>query len=413
MPRYLLTPNSRLRTTEVVTPRGAARWLALPLVLFVAACTATAPAAPTPTVAPTATRPPLPTVAVTIEGPGAALPPTPVPTATPRSATAIPPTPSLTAEPSPTAHPLQPYTIPALRARTYPGGDIELREVVEQTAGFSRVAFAYPSDGLTITGLAHLPPGPGPFPTVILLHGYVDRDRYFAGSDTWPEAEYFAARGYLALSPDFRTWGGSDVGESFFHMGLVVDTINLISALPSLPQADGERVLLWGHSMGGGVVTKVMTIDPRPRAAVLYAPNSADDADLIARWGFGCRPGVPQSVNQQCNPAESLPPWLPAATLDAYYAGAADPAFLRLVAPIYHLDAISAPIQIHIGTADGAALVETPPEWSQKLHTALLTAGREVAYYSYPGAGHTFSGAPWREMMSRAVDFYGAAMRGP
>lgn len=360
-----------------------------------------------PTVAPTAAQTGSPATGHTANNPGAG------PAATPALAVATltaTPAPPATPGPSATPHPLAPYTLAGLRARTYNGGAIARRELLEETADYTRTFIAYPSDGLTITGVLQEPPGAGPFPVVILLHGYIDRDRYYPGSDTWREAEFFNRHGYLTLAPDFRTWGGSDQGESLFHTGLVIDTINLISSLPSLPTADPQRVLLWGHSMGGGVTTKVLVVDRRPRAAVLYAPNSADDADLIARWGPGCRPGVPQTVANACNPGESLPPWLPAATLDAYYAGAADPDFLRQVAPLYHLEQITAPVQIHIGDADGQQLVETPPEWAQKLYTGLLAADRQVEIYDYPGAGHTFTGAAWEAMMERALAFYEAAL---
>jgi uncharacterized protein len=321
-------------------------------------------------------------------------------------ASALPATATPTPGPTATPHPLERYTLDALRARTYPGGAIELLEVQEQSAVASTILFSYPSDGLTITGQMRTPPGPGPFPVVVMLHGYVDRDRYAPGSDTRLDADYFVRRGYLTLAPDYRTWGGSDEGESLFHTGLVIDTLNLLSSLPSLPQADPERLVLWGHSMGGGVATKVLTIDPRPKAAVLYAPNSPDDADLIARWGPGCRPGVPRTVDNGCNPGESLPAWLPAETVEAYYAGAADPEFQKQVAPLYHLEQVQVPVQIHIGDRDGAFLEETPPEWAQKLYTGLLAADVPVAFFNYPGAGHTFNGDDWNMMMERVAAFY-------
>ena len=43
--------------------------------------------------------------------------------------------------------------------------------------------------GLTITGLMYMPPVEGPLPTLILLHGYIDRDRYFAGADHTPQPQ--------------------------------------------------------------------------------------------------------------------------------------------------------------------------------------------------------------------------------
>ncbi len=315
--------------------------------------------------------------------------------------------PPATQTPTPTPHPLFTFTIPGLRARTFEGGPIRVRSVLDQNEAFTLNYIEYPSDGLAITGLMHLPAGEGPFPVLILLHGYFDRDNYFTGADTWQAAEFFSRRGYLVLAPDFRSWGESDTGLSLFHTGLVADVLSLINSLDSLPEADINNIGLWGHSMGGGIATKVLAVaDPRLKAAVLYAPNSADDADLIARWGAGCLPGQSETAGDRCNPAEVIPPDTPQELIDAYQAAAADPEFLRQVAPLYHLEAITAPVQIHIGTADGQFLVETPPQWSEKLADALQAAGKEVEYYTYQDQGHAFTGESWTTFLTRALDFY-------
>jgi dienelactone hydrolase len=155
--------------------------------------------------------------------------------------------------------------------------------------------------------------------------------------------------------------------------------------------------------MGGGIATKLLTVDERVRAAVLYAPNSADDADLIARWGRGCLPGESEGAGDQCNPAEIIPPDTPADLVASYLTAAADPDLIRLFAPIYHLEHVQAPVQIHIGLADGQGLAETPPEWSEKLHAALLTAGKESELFRYAGQGHFFTGESWNLLLQRAL----------
>jgi dipeptidyl aminopeptidase/acylaminoacyl peptidase len=335
--------------------------------------------------------------------------PTPVvfPTATqttPPTSTPAPPT------LAPTPHPLAGVTIDGQRARAYPGGTIQILRTLETTDAYIRHYIAYPSDGLTITGILQIPPGDGPFPVIILNHGYHERGSYWPGSGTWLAAEYLNGRGYLTIAPDYRSWGESDWGPSLFHTGLVADVLNLVSSLPSLPQADPNRVGLWGHSMGGGITTKALTMDPRIRAAVLYAPNSADDADLIARWGRGCLPGETQ-ITTSCNPAEVIPADLPPEIIAAYLSAAADPAMLRQIAPIYFLGYVAAPVQIHIGAADGAELNATPPEWSVKLHETLLAAGVQSDLFVYEGQGHLFAGAAWTEMMGRAADFFDAQVR--
>ncbi len=337
-----------------------------------------------------------------------------LPTQTIIATNTSPPNPSATFEPTetavplptPTPHPLTPYTISGMRQRIFSGGEIQTRAILEQNEAYTRYYIDYPSDGLTITGIMHLPTGDGPFPVLVLLHGYIDRSRYFAGADTWQAADFFARRGYLTIAPDFRSWGESDTGLSLFHTGLVADVLNLIGSLPSLPIADSSRIGLWGHSMGGGMATKVLTIDERIDAAVLYAPNSADDADLIARWGAGCLAGESEAAGDFCNPAEVIPLNTPPDLVEAYLSAAADPEFLQLVSPLYHLENISAPVQIHIGTADGQSLVETPPEWSAKLAEGLQNANQDVAYFSYEGQGHSFLGTSWTTLLDRTLIFF-------
>ena len=317
------------------------------------------------------------------------------------------PTPSASPSATTTPHPLFPFTVPGLRARTYSGGQIQIRWDLAHTASFSQYYIDYPSDGLTITGVMYVPVGEGPFPVLILLHGYVDRDLYFSGADTWQAAEFFAGQGYLVISPDLRSWGESDPGLSLFHTGLTVDVINLIASLQTLREADTDHIGLWGHSMGGGIATKVLAVAGHHiDAAVLYAPNSGDDADLIARWGRGCLPGKSEAGGVQCNPAEVIPEDTPSDVVDAYIVQARNPEFLRQVAPLFHLDSITTPIQIHIGTADGQSLSETPPEWSEKLAEALRTANKDVDYYTYTGQGHAFMGESWTLFQARALAFF-------
>lgn len=399
------------------------------LVALLAGCDVPASDDTPPTAVAAATLPGLPTVpeataapaasatttAIVTDAPGATFPPDeglgePLPTTEATAGPTAIPTPD--PETLPEDHPLYAHTLAGLRARDFSGGEIEVRQLMAEGAAFNRYYISYPSDGLTITGIMQVPHGEGPFPVAVLLHGYIDRHLYAAGADTWQAAGYLNQFGYLTIAPDYRSWGGSDADTSLFHMGLVADTLNLLSSLPSLPQADPEKVVLWGHSMGGGIATKVLVLDDRPLAAVLYAPNSPDDADLIARWGPGCRPGVPLVTNSDCNPGDYLADAMPPALMEAYFAAAADPAFLRHVSPLYQLDDIGAPVQIHIGTADGGELNGTPPEWSDKLYTALLAADREVSFYSYPGEGHAFERNAWAEMMARAVELYDGVIGG-
>jgi len=135
-----------------------------------------------------------------------------------------------------------------------------------------------------------------------------------------------------------------------------------MNALPSFPQADLERIGMWGHSMGGGVTLKVLTVDKRIKAAVLYSSVSADFTDIIERWGPGCLGDVIEGeVAFGCNSSDILPLSLPDNLVASYFNSVADPDMLEAVSPLYHLDFVTAPVQIVYGTEDGKTSAGTPP----------------------------------------------------
>jgi dipeptidyl aminopeptidase/acylaminoacyl peptidase len=244
-------------------------------------------------------------------------------------------------------------------------------------------------------------------------HGFFARSIYHSGDGTDRASPYMAEHGYITLASDYRSWGESDVGTSFFYSGLVIDVINLIKAIPSIPQADPSRVGIWGHSMGGGVTMKVLTvlngqtIKPEVRAAVLYSPVSADDADIIGRWGMGCFGDI--AAGEQivgCNSSDVIQADLPHNLQEAYRFAASDAATLKEISPFSHLDLIDVPLQIHYGTEDGKFLSGTPPEWSVKLTQGLREAGKDVELLQYEGEGHSFIGQPWFDFMGRTLRFF-------
>lgn len=328
--------------------------------------------------------------------------------------TIVPPTSAPTKIPQPTAtltteQAMQPYTIEGLRTREYESGKITLGEPVLDTPNFTRYLIKYPSDGLTITGILQIPKvGEAPYPVIVMNHGFFSRYIYYSGDGTDRAAEFLNRRGYLTVSSDYRSWGDSDTGESLFYSGLAIDVINLMNALPSIPEADVDRIGMWGHSMGGGITAKVLTIvGSRVKAAVLYSSVSADFADVIGRWGPGCVGDVYEGeATYGCNSSDILPLDLPPGLTASYFDATTDPVMLEAVSPLYHFDFVAAPVQVVYGTEDGKTSAGTPPEWSQKMYQAFVDAGVDTEIFGYQGEEHSFIGDPWFVFMGKAQLFF-------
>jgi len=339
-------PITATRAIESVTPTR----VAISATLSTATPTATSTSTFTPTLTPTRTDTPTPT-------------------------------------PTPTPHPdLIAATIEGLRARQYLGGQIRITNTITVTDAYTRTYITYPSDGLTISGLMHVPFGPGPFPVVILNHGYIPPSQYVTGSDTYRAADILARHGYLTISPDFRGYARSDNGLNLFRTGYMIDALNAVASVKSLPYADATRIGMWGHSMGGGVTTRAMVVSNAIKAFVLYAPVSADVHVRRYNYAFG---GATATTNE---------PDL----LDSMFYWSSNSQMLDALSPIHYFQYVSAPVQIHIGQMD----TTVDPKWSADIRDELSKQGKYVEYYEYPRQAHAFVGSAWDLFNQRVVAFF-------
>ncbi len=337
----------------------------------------TTPPAVTPTTLPAATNAPTPTAIPAATG-------TPTPDGpTPTSA----PTDTLT--PTPTTPPLLGYTIDALAAREYGEGDLLVAE--EQTAPgpYHQYVMEYRSDGLTVTALAYVPFGEGPFPVIVVLHGYIPPEQYYRGLDANLLADTYARNGYAAIMPDYRGYMGTAGGPNPMRIPYAVDTLNLIGALGTLDVLDETRVGVVGHSMGGGVASYVMVLAPQVDAVVLYGSMSADQA---ANWYY-----IGETWSRY---------WMDS-TARLYGSPETHPELYAAISPVNYLDRVRMPVQIHHGDADEVV----PVEWSRELAARLTGAGVQTSYYEYPGGPHTFYGAELALLRERTLSFFNAYVK--
>jgi uncharacterized protein len=298
----------------------------------------------------------------------------------------------------------QALSIDALRARTYGNGPIRITRTVSNDVAFKRVLFEYTSDGLRITGTMNIPQGTGPFPVVILDHGYFKPSEYKTGDGTNPAADRFVRNGYLTLAPDYRCYGGSQCATNPLDVGYAIDVLNLIAALPSLPYADTAHIGIWGHSMGGGVTIRVLAVSDQIKVAALYGAVAGDD-EVHYCWLSGCRlAAAPTREPQAPRLAEIDPDFiqgLPVAAPATDSLSKLREIFVKS-SPTRHLNTITAPVIIHHGEADD----QVPIEWSVGLADALSAAGKTALLYTYPGEGHVFTGWNWQLFMARNISFF-------
>lgn len=267
----------------------------------------------------------------------------------------------------------KPDFIEDLRRREFKGGEVKIEETLPNGV-YTSYIISYPSDNLKIYGRMNVPNGNGPFPVIILNHGYFNLASFNSGDGTQTMADILARNGYLTLASDYRGHGKSDSdGERGGHRPeYSIDVLNLLASINTVQKADASKIGMWGHSMGGEVSMRAIEATDKVKAVALWAPTSANAAENHGFYGGG--------RTSQSTPSPEV----------------------EGISPINYLQYITSPISIHQGLAD----TEVRPEWSKQLNDALKEEGKTVEYFEYEGQDHNFRNLGWDLISQRTLEFY-------
>jgi dipeptidyl aminopeptidase/acylaminoacyl peptidase len=281
-----------------------------------------------------------------------------------------------------------PVSLPALMQTEITGTDLVVGDAIGSTANYTRHPITYKANEFTISGIMNIPKGDGPFPTLVLGHGYIDVDIYTSGRGLKREQDYLANQGYIVLHTDYRNHAGSDDdpdNDTNLRLGYTIDVIAAARALRAseLPQVDTEKIGYLGRSMGGGIGYNVAAVAPNEYdAIILYAPVSANYVDNFNKWGRD-NPDVGNPIIQRFGSPEDSPEFWAGISAENYF------------------DKIDDPIMIHHGTNDESCKVT----WSERAASQMQALDKDVTLHIYEGEQHAF-GPQWELSMQRSVEFF-------
>lgn len=317
-------------------------------------------------------------------------------TPSPSATWTVTPSPSATATqtPTPTATP-HPLTIEAMRQGQYPGSEIVFEQRLDPGANYSRHLVSYQSEGLKIYALMTIPngePPPGGWPVIVFNHGYIPPSQYRPTERYIAYVNGFAVHGYIVLRPDYRGHGDSEgvARGAYSTPDYTIDVLNAVASIQRYPQANPEKIGMWGHSMGGHITLRSMVTTGDIKAGVIWAGVVGSYPDMIYRW----RPTAIPTLSSQTRRFSR-------ALVEDYGTPDENPAFWDTISPITYVADLSGPIQLHHATGDSVV----PVHFSQSLYDAAVAAGMEAEYYVYPGDDHNIANS-FSAAMQRSIEFF-------
>ncbi len=283
-------------------------------------------------------------------------------------------------------------SLPALMREEFSGGPVRRLRRQAVTDAYERWEVTYPAGGTTVSGILLRPRGRGPFPALVLNHGYIEPSVYVTGQGLAREQDYLARAGFVVLHTDYRGHAASDPAgdvERESRLGYTRDALHAVASLKQLPYVDADRIGMLGRSMGGGVTLNALVAQPGAvRAAVIYASVSSAFTENLDQFTIPNRPEAAQQLAERFGTRRS------------------DPAFYAGLSSRTYFDRVTEPVLVHHGTADDTC----PPPWSRRTHALLRDADVDSTLRLYRGEQHAFI-PQWPLSMERTVRFLRRRLR--
>lgn len=135
---------------------------------------------------------------------------------------------------------------------------------------FLRTDIEFNADETALRGWFYTPEGSGPFPAIVMAHGFAALKEM----GLVPYAERFVEAGFAVLAFDHRNFGASD-GTPRFEIDpwqQMTDYRHAVTYLQQRDDVDSDRIGAWGTSYSGGHVIILGAIDKRVKAISSQVP---------------------------------------------------------------------------------------------------------------------------------------------
>jgi len=242
------------------------------------------------------------------------------------------------------------------------------------------------SDGVVTNAQVFHPPGPGPFPAIVFLHGGPQRQTFAAAA---PSAFYsrfgwmnraLASRGFLVMQLNYRS--GTGQGRDFRRIrgvarngaGEFLDVLAARAWLAAQPDVHADRIGVWGDSWGGWLTALALA----RRSDLFRAGVVVSGVYDLSQTSFG--PGLPpdaRALARESSAAGSIDLW-------------------------------RSPVLIVHGELDNTV----PFSQAQALSAALLRRHQDAEMLSFPREAHALQlERDWTILFDRTLAFFARTLR--
>ena len=257
------------------------------------------------------------------------------------------------------------------------------------TRKFSKpIPFTYPSaiesqdEPMAIPAFAYLPPGDGPFPVIIHVHGGPEnqfRPRFNSDFQMWIDQ-----LGVAIIAPNIRGSLGYGSGymtldDGYNREAAVRDIGALLDWIAKQPRLDKDRVVVFGASYGGYIALA---------SAVHYSDRLRGAVDRVGISNFVTFLESTQDYRRELRRIE--------------YGDERDPemrAFLEQISPLNNVEKIKIPLFVQQGKNDPVV----PTSESEQMVKALRAQGQTVWYMNAQNEGHGYDKKENRDLYQQAT----------